>query len=137
MTLKVTRTGRPTKAVYMGCGEEIYRMMKFLEHSDREEFYILHLDNKNMFIAKELISIGTLSGALVHPREVFKGAVLNNSSRIICVHNHTSGDPTPSWEDKDITRRLREAGDIIGIPIVDHVVIGHGGYKQVDFTGRG
>jgi proteasome lid subunit RPN8/RPN11 len=73
---------------------------------DREAFYVLHLDGKNRIISKELISLGSLNQSIVHPREVFKGALLNNSAAIIGVHNHPSGDPSPSREDKEITQRL-------------------------------
>ena len=95
---------------------------------DREHFVVLHLDGKNRIIARETVSIGSLNQTIVHPREVFKAAVHNGSAAIICVHNHPTGDPTPSNDDIAITRRLREAGEIIGIKILDHIVIGQGNY---------
>lgn len=91
---------------------------------DREVFYVLHLNGKNQIIAKELISVGSLSQAIVHPREVFKGAVLNGSKAIICVHNHPAGDPSPSTEDDSMTQRLQSAGNIMGIDLLDHIIIG-------------
>ena len=91
---------------------------------DREAFYVLHLDGKNRIISKELISLGSLNQSIVHPREVFKGALLNNSAAIIGVHNHPSGDPSPSREDKEITQRLLSCAEIIGVKLLDHIIIG-------------
>lgn len=79
----------------------------------------------------ELISIGSLARSIVHPREVFKGAILNNSCNIILVHNHPSGDPTPSKDDVLITKRIMRAGEVLGIQVLDHVIIGHGKYMSV------
>jgi len=90
---------------------------------DREAFYVLHLNGKNQIISKELISLGSLNQSIVHPREVFKGALLNNSAAIIGVHNHPSGDPTPSTEDKVITRRLRDCAELLGVKLLDHIII--------------
>ena len=90
---------------------------------DREHFVVLHLDNKHRVIAAEVAGIGTLNQALVHPREVFKAAILNNAQAIICGHNHPSGDLTPSPEDHAIESRLRNAGDIIGIRLLDFVIV--------------
>lgn len=91
---------------------------------NREAFYVLHLDGKSRIIAKELISLGSLNQAIVHPREVFKGALLNNAAAIIGVHNHPSGDPAPSREDRDITRRLTECAGLLSVRLLDHVIIG-------------
>src|SRR3990172_5836624 len=107
---------------------DAYRVMEGMAHDDREKFYVLHLDKKKFITAKELISIGSLTSTTVHPREVFKGAVLQNSESIICVHNHPSGDPTPSNEDVAVTERLTEAGKILGIALIDHVIIGNGSF---------
>lgn len=97
---------------------------------DREHFVVLHLDGKNSIIAKETVSIGSLNQAIVHPREVFKAAVHNGSAALILIHNHPSGDPTPSPEDRGITQRLRAAGEIIGIKVLDHIVIGDRSYHS-------
>jgi len=91
---------------------------------DREQFICLHLDAKHHIIAVETIATGSLTMALVHPREVFKAAILSNSAAIIVAHNHPSGNPEPSEEDFTLTRRLVEAGKILGVPILDHIVIG-------------
>ena len=89
------------------------------------------LDARHHVLAFPEISRGTLSTSLVHPREVFRPAVISGAASIIVVHNHPSGDPTPSKEDEVVTRRLARAGEILGIPLIDHLVIGDG--RQVSF----
>ena len=106
---------------------EVYQAAKqllALHEKPQEHFCILCLNTKNKMVGVHTISIGSLNASIVHPREVFKAAILNNASRIICLHNHPSGDPEPSKEDIEITRRLVEAGEIIGIEVLDHVIIG-------------
>lgn len=98
-----------------------------LDEEAVEKFIILTLTTKKAVAGIHVISVGTLNSSLVHPREVFKAAILNNSASIILVHNHPSGDPTPSPEDLDVTRRLREAGKIMGIEVLDHLIIGDSG----------
>src|SRR3989344_2987328 len=95
--------------------------MSFL---DREQFMILHLDIKNRVLKDEIVSIGALTGTIAHPREVFKSAVKESAYSVILVHNHPSGDPTPSDEDLRMTKRLLEAGEILGIKVLDHVIVG-------------
>ncbi|BBH22609.1 UPF0758 protein [Paenibacillus baekrokdamisoli] len=116
--------------------EDVYKLvgpeLRFLKV---EHFVILLLNSKNGVIAKELISIGCLNACIVHPREVFRPAIKRSSASIICVHNHPSGDPDPSSEDEAITKRLTEAGTIIGIDVLDHIVIGH--QKYVSLKERG
>ena len=99
-------------------------VMEDMRYFDREHFRVLYLDRKNGLLAMEDISIGGLHSSIVHPREVFKIAVKKSAAGIILVHNHPSGDPTPSKEDIDVTRRLIEAGKIIGIEVLDHLIIG-------------
>lgn len=99
-------------------------VMEEMRHYDREYFCALLLNTKNKVIAKKTISIGTLNASVVHPRELFKTAVKKSASAIILIHNHPSGDPTPSREDREVTRRLKDAGEIIGIEILDHIIIG-------------
>jgi DNA repair protein RadC len=91
--------------------------------ADRECFWVLHLTNGNRIIEKELISIGTLNSSLVHVREVFKKAIVNGAAGIITVHNHPSGNVKPSKEDTEIWRRLNEAGELLGIEVMDHIII--------------
>ena len=109
--------------------EDAYNLLKdwFLDN-DREEFVIIMLDMKNKVIGINSVSTGSISSSIVHPREVFKPLILHNAASVILSHNHPSGDPTPSAEDKAITKRLREVGDIMGIPVRDHVIVGDGRY---------
>lgn len=96
----------------------------FLALSDREVVVAVYLDTKNQPTAISTISVGTLNSSLVHPREVFKGAVLSNAAGMVIAHNHPSGVPEPSQDDIAITKRLDEAGKIMGIGLIDHVIIG-------------
>jgi DNA repair protein RadC len=89
-----------------------------------EQFHTLLLDVKHRAIRDVRISVGILDGSLIHPREVFAEAVRERAASVILVHNHPSGDPSPSPEDREVTRRLRSAGGIVGIPVLDHVIIG-------------
>ncbi|MCC5910060.1 MAG: DNA repair protein RadC [Clostridiaceae bacterium] len=99
-------------------------LRQFLENKDREAFIVICLDTKNQPSCIHVCSIGTLNSSLVHPREIFKTAILSNAASIIVAHNHPSGDPTPSSEDVSITRRLKEAGSLLGIQLLDHIIIG-------------
>lgn len=110
-------------------------VMEELRYLKKEHFVCLFLNTKNGIIGKETLSIGTLNASLVHPREVFREAIRYNSASIICVHNHPSGDPTPSPEDISITKRLREAGSLIGIEILDHLIIGDGKFISLKEQG--
>ncbi len=95
---------------------------------ENECFKILLLNTKNQLIKVETISVGILNASLVHPREVFKAAIKANSASIIIVHNHPTGDPTPSEEDNETTKRIKEAGKLVGIELLDHIIIGEDGY---------
>ena len=103
-----------------------------LRQSAQEAFIVIDLNAKNNVIDKRLITLGLLDASLVHPREVFRGAIVNNAAAVVVVHNHPSGDPTPSAEDVRITRQLVEAGRILSLRVLDHVVIG-----RPDATGPG
>ena len=98
--------------------------MEELRYLKKEHFICLFLNTKNQLIAQETLSVGTLNASLVHPREVFRAAIKCSSASLICVHNHPSGDPTPSPEDVALTKRLVEAGELVGIDVLDHIVIG-------------
>ncbi len=91
---------------------------------DRERFMILLLDTRNKVVKEEVVSVGTLNSSLIHPREVFKSAIKESANAVILVHNHPSGDPEPSEEDKAITERLIAAGELLGIKVLDHVIVG-------------
>lgn len=131
MTLRIIKEGKPPKMKSITSSFDVYRIMRFLELEDREKFFVLHLDAKNRVIAMELVSVGTLTNALISPREIFKGAILNNSASIICVHNHPSGDTSPSPEDKKITDRLSAVAELVDIRLLDHIIIGHGRYHSI------
>ena len=106
-----------------------------MRHYLREHFRVLLLDTKNKVLGMEEISIGSLNTSLVHPREVFRPAIRKACASVILIHNHPSGDPTPSSEDIAVTRRLYEAGRLLGIEVLDHVVIGDG--RFVSFREKG
>lgn len=95
--------------------------MRFLQ---QEHFVCMFLDTKNRVIEKKCIFIGSLNSSVVHPREIFREAIRCSAAGVICVHNHPSGDPTPSREDFEITKRLFQAGEMIGIELIDHLIIG-------------
>jgi DNA repair protein RadC len=100
-----------------------------------EEFGLLILDTRNRLKRLQIISRGSLNGSLVHPREVFREAVALQAAGLVLFHNHPSGDPTPSREDRSLTRRLREAGNIMGIEVLDHVIVGRGRFVSLKEKG--
>jgi len=110
-------------------------IMEEMRYLKQEHFIALLLNTKNQIIGKETITVGTLNSSLVHPREVFKPAIKKSSSAIIIAHNHPSGDPTPSKEDIDVTHRLINAGELIGIDVLDHIVIGDNAYISLKEKG--
>lgn len=102
------------------------------EHDqDKEHFWVIGLNAKNVIKFIDLTSLGTLSNSLIHPRETFRLAVQRGASSIIVGHNHPSGDPTPSRDDIAVTERLKSAGDILGIAVLDHVIVGDGQYVSL------
>lgn len=110
-----------------GSPEEVASLyMEEMRHLKKEYFKVLFLNTKNEIISSENTSIGNLNSSIVHPREVFRNAVRKGAASIIVIHNHPSGNPLPSQNDLDITRRLKEAGQLIGIPLLDHLIIGDG-----------
>lgn len=110
-------------------------VMEEMRYLDREHFCALILNAKNHVIAREKISIGTLNSSAVHPRELFKAAIRRSAAAIILVHNHPSGDPAPSSEDLEVTAKLVEAGKIVGIQVLDHIIIGDNMF--VSFKAKG
>ena len=120
-------------------GDAVYRLMApDLRGLRRETFHVLLLDTKHRLRERFRVSEGTLSTSLVHPREVFGPAVRSGAAAVIAVHNHPSGDPEPSGEDLEVTRRLLRAGQILGIPLLDHLVIGASSWtsirERIDFS---
>lgn len=110
-------------------------VQSFLDNADREMMILLCLDRKGQPTTLQTISIGTLNSSLVHPREVFKAAILSNSASIILAHNHPSGDPSPSTEDIEITKRIKESGKILGIELLDHLIIGCNSHYSLKSNG--
>ncbi|MDH7507445.1 MAG: DNA repair protein RadC [Candidatus Thermoplasmatota archaeon] len=106
-----------------------------LQNKTKEYFYALFLDTKNRILKDELVSIGTLNESLIHPREIFNSAVSASCNSVIIVHNHPSGDCVPSDSDKEVTRVLVEAGNIMGIKVLDHVIIGKEGFTSLKENG--
>jgi DNA repair protein RadC len=108
----------------------------YLADVEREHFVVIFLSQKNRVIGVNTVSVGSLTASIAHPREVFKGAILSNAASIICGHNHPSTDCQPSREDRAITTRLVEAGKLLGISILDHVIIGGEG-RYFSFADEG
>ena len=102
----------------------VHNICKDLENLSQETFQVLTLNVKNKLIERHTVSIGTATEAIIHSREVFRDAILDNAIAIILVHNHPSGDTTPSSVDTKITERMIKAGEILGIKVIDHVIIG-------------
>lgn len=99
-----------------------------LSYKSTEHFAVVLLNSKNRIIGFEIISQGSINSSVVHPREVFNLAIVNHAAGILAAHNHPSGDPTPSKEDKSLTTSLAESGKMIGIPVLDHIIVGHNCY---------
>lgn len=113
----------------VGSPREVYERMRFVLRDLRhEEFHILLLNTQNQVLRDLQVSRGTVDASLVHPREVFRPAITESAASIVLVHNHPSGDPTPSAEDRAVTRELRAAGETLGIEVLDHVIVGEGRY---------
>lgn len=109
--------------------EDVYNYFKDeLEVKNKEYFYALFLDTKNRIIGEELVSVGTLNASVIHPREVFSPAIKATASSVVIVHNHPSGDCMPSEEDEKVTMMLCDAGEILGIKVLDHVIISKDGF---------
>ncbi|WP_322907905.1 RadC family protein [Paenibacillus campi] len=121
---RIARTGRDEARIVRSPKDAADLLMEQLRYLQKEHFVCLFLNTKNHIISQETLSMGSLNASIVHPREVFRAAIKCSSASVICAHNHPSGDPTPSPEDIALTRRLVEAGQLIGIEVLDHLVIG-------------
>ncbi len=108
-------------------GDVARLMAPLVADISQESFWLILLDGRNKVAGITLISLGSLTAALVHPREVFKPAIAGSAAALVLLHNHPSGDPSPSAEDIALTRRLSEVGELVGIKVLDHLVIGEGG----------
>ncbi len=109
---------------------DIYELFKHLADEQKEHFCVVMLNSKNGIMGIRTIHVGTVNMTVVGPREVFREAIREGASSIAVVHNHPSGDPTPSEEDFEITEKLAQVGDMLDMPVIDHVIIGHNGYKS-------
>lgn len=109
---------------------------KILDGADREHLLVFHMSKLHRIIGYQVAAVGTLDSAPIHAREVFKAAILASSAAICLAHNHPGSDPTPSAQDRFVTGRLREAGELLGIPLLDHIVVGREGrWRSVDQGG--
>lgn len=131
----VREPGLPATRRRIRSSVDVYQDFKVLSDLDREVFVLLHLDGKHRVAGVHIVSVGCASNTPVHPREVFKAAILTNATAVIALHNHPSGDPSPSREDRDITDRVKQVGELLGIPLIDHIVVGAEGFYS--FADRG
>ncbi|VBB07861.1 radc protein [Lucifera butyrica] len=132
---RLSSLGPGEKVVVRSPQDAAHFMMGRLRYEAKEHFIVLLLSTKNHIIAAPTISIGSLNASVVHPRELFREAVNYAAASVILIHNHPSGDPTPSQEDIALTHKLADAGELLGISVLDHVIIGDG--KYVSFKEKG
>jgi len=124
-----------TRPVIKGPNDVVALMMEEMRGLDREHFRAVMLNTKNQVLGTDRIAVGTLSQSAIHARELFKNAIKMSAAGVVLVHNHPSGDPTPSKNDREITKRMVRAGDIIGITVLDHVVIGDNSFVSFKASG--
>ena len=122
-------SAKPIEKIHLSCPQDVADfLMPRLRYAAKEQFVVILLNSKNKVIGTEVVSEGSLSSSIVHPREVFAPAMLHHAAAIMVAHNHPSGDPKPSFEDEEVTRMLSRSGKVLGIPMIDHVIIGDGNY---------
>ena len=122
-------SAKPLEKIHLSCPQNVADfLMPRLRYAAKEQFVVILLNSKNKVIGTEVVSEGSLSSSIVHPREVFAPAILHHAAAIMVAHNHPSGDPKPSIEDEEVTRLLLRSGKVLGIPMIDHVIIGDGNY---------
>ena len=122
-------SAKPLEKIHLSCPQDVADfLMPRLRYAAKEQFVVILLNSKNKVIGTEVVSEGSLSSSIVHPREVFAPAMLHHAAAIMVAHNHPSGDPKPSFEDEEVTRMLSRSGKVLGIPMIDHVIIGDGNY---------
>lgn len=125
---RAAEEARPDRDRVRSAADVYERMRLRMRDLPHEEFHVLLLNTQNQVLRDLQITRGTLDASLVHPREVFRPAISEAAASVILVHNHPSGDPSPSAEDRAVTRQLRSAGSVIGIEVLDHVIVGEGRY---------
>ena|SRR3990167_135057 len=135
-SVRLVRENRASAKLSFACADDIYASLRdYMRALPHEEFWVILCDVKNSPVGSMMVSRGILDASLVHPRECFRPAILAGAASVILAHNHPSGDPEPSSEDVTLTKRLVEAGALLGIPVLDHIVCGTQGF--VSFSMRG
>ncbi len=119
---------KEVKNIKISDAAEVYKIFNYLSKEEQELFLTISLDTKNRIINAQISAIGTLNSSTIHPRDVFREAIRNNANTIIILHNHPSGDCSPSHEDKNVTKKLIEIGKLLEIKILDHIIIGKDKY---------
>lgn len=129
--IKENRAAQPERPISSSTDADTL-LSPYFHNLDREHFLICGVDAKHRIVGVNVVSIGSLCLSIVHPREVFKPLILMNAAAFLCAHNHPSGDSIPSAEDRDVTARLREAGNLLGITMLDHLIFGDIRYSFAD-----
>lgn len=128
MGKRIHAGGGEYRPIITGSADAAKLMQGRMRYLDREQFQVMMLNHKKAVLGIETVSIGTLNSSLVHPREVFKQAIKRSASTVILAHNHPSGNCEPSEQDLQVTSRLKEVGQIVGIEVIDHIIIGEDSY---------
>ena len=136
MKLRVNEIKDPLYPFAFTSSKDVYEKMKEYAKADREMFLVMYLSAQSKVIDCELHSIGAVNTSAVYPREVYRGALVANACAIICIHNHPSGDVTPSASDDEITKELVKAGMLLQVDVLDHVIIGKDGYYSYADEGK-
>ena len=131
----VKRVLKEKKSELILTPRDVWENLKDIRDNKREHFVIFFLDARNQEIQREVISVGILNANLIHPREVFEPAIHHCAAQILISHNHPSGDTTPSDDDITVTKRLQEAGKILGIEIIDHVIVSQNSFLSLKCEG--
>jgi len=135
MTYQIVSERKMKSKVKIKAPGEVYKLVKRYAEEKRELFILLTLNGANTVVSISIVSIGIVNRTIVHPREIFNKAITDNAAAIIVCHNHPSGNVIPSDEDKDITKRICKAGEIIGIPLLDHVIFSKRDYTSLKEEG--
>lgn len=117
------------------CSQEFVDNCKDIADLAQEAVHVLTLNNKNRVLSRHMVSLGTVNQSIVHPRDVYRAAIVDGASKICLIHNHPSGDYDPSAEDIQITRRIKQAGELLGIPLLDHIIIAREGHYSFQESG--
>jgi len=124
------------KIQHFSSASDVYQYLKPMRSLKKEHFHGLYLDSRNKLVYDEVISIGSLTANIIHPREVFRPAIEHSAAAVIVAHNHPSGDPHPSEHDLRVTARLKSAGELLNIPLLDHLIIADEGFVSLKEEGE-